>query len=103
MAVRVSAHFGILVRKSGLARRGIDYARLLAIMETHSALDEDETLLSFGPHFGEEAADEFIRRLKAEGLEYVDEFFVFRTEIPDWCRISCHVSTDVDDARPTSR
>jgi hypothetical protein len=102
MAVRVTAHFGILVRKSGLVRRGIDHSRLLAIMEATSALDEDETLLSFGPHFGGEAADEFVRRLKAEGLEYVDEFFVFPTEIPEWCGISCHVS-DVDEARPASR
>jgi hypothetical protein len=103
MAVHVTAHYGILIRKTALARIGIDRARLLSILEATDALDEDDVLVSFGPHFGGEAADEFVRRLKTEGLEYADDFFVFPTEIPEWCGVSCYVSPDHAGARPTSR
>jgi hypothetical protein len=61
-------------------------------MEAQRPMDEDQELLSFGPHFGEEASDEFIRRLKHAGLEYVDDFFVLSTEAPEWCGLECFLN-----------
>jgi hypothetical protein len=52
------------------------------------------TRVSFGPHFGGEAADEFTRRLRALGLEYVDDFFVFAAELPKWCRFPAALEAD---------
>jgi hypothetical protein len=89
MAVKISSDFGIVVRKQALQRNGIDIGALLSAMEAARPLDEDQELISFGPHFGEEAADEFARRLKGLGLEYVGDFFVFSADIPDWCGMSC--------------
>src|SRR5688500_16316782 len=63
MSVRVTSHFGIVVQKSALNRRGLDRAAILALMEAAQPFDEDAALLSFGPHFGEEAANEFLDRL----------------------------------------
>jgi hypothetical protein len=37
------------------------------IMQVDKPLDEDDELLSFGPHFGEEAARKFINCLQKAG------------------------------------
>jgi hypothetical protein len=91
MSVRVSPHFGIVVRRRALARLNIDETKLLSLMETEAAYDADPELISFGPHFGEEAAEEFVRRLKNLGLEYAEDFFQVSSEVPDWCGMSCFV------------
>ena len=91
MSVRVSTHFGIVVRKRALGRLQIDESELLALMETQEAYDADPELLSFGPHFGEEAAEEFVRRLKNIGLEYAEDFFRVSADVPEWCGMSCYV------------
>jgi hypothetical protein len=84
--VRVSADYGVVVRKAALAERGVSMQQLLDAMEAGQPLDESADLVSFGPHFGSEASDELSRRLRALGLEYVDDFFVFAGEFPNWCR-----------------
>lgn len=94
MSVRVSAHFGIVVRKSSLARLDIHESKLLALMETESAYDADSQLMSFGPHFGDEVANEFVRRLKSVGLEYADDFFQVPSDVPEWCGMSCFLVQD---------
>ena len=58
---------------------------LLKEMEVEKPLDSNEFLLSFGPSFGPEALDEFFRRLQELGLEYIDDFFIFTGDFPDWC------------------
>jgi hypothetical protein len=45
----------------------------------------DAQLLSFGPSFGDKAKNEFIQRLKGMGHEYVDDFFCFNMDVPEWC------------------
>jgi hypothetical protein len=45
-------------------------------MEQSPPLDISDDIVSFGPSFGGEAADEFVKRLTAAGLEYLDDFFV---------------------------
>lgn len=54
-------------------------------MEAAAPLDVSEDLISFGPHFGSEAATEFVRRLEALGLVNIDDFFLFTGDFPEWC------------------
>jgi hypothetical protein len=95
VSVRVSADLGIVTCKRTLARLNINDSKLLSLMEDYAAYDEDPEPLSFGPHFGEEAADEFIRRLKKTGLEYAEDFFLFSGDVPEWCGVSCFVAQEV--------
>ena len=88
MSVRLSSHFGIVIRKESLARAAIPSDRLLQAMEAAAPIDEDSTLVSFGPHFGQEAADEFGRRLALLGLKYPDDFFVIDFLVPEWLSLS---------------
>lgn len=57
-------------------------------------MDEDDALFSFGPHFGQEASDEFLRRLKSLGLAYPEDVFVFEEFIPTWCALSASMRDD---------
>ncbi|KKL31921.1 hypothetical protein BED46_013730 [Burkholderia contaminans] len=47
--------------------------------------DESNSLISLGPFFGGDAADECTRSLERLGLTYIDDFFVFEGLVPDWC------------------
>jgi len=85
--VKVSNDFGIIIRKKAIVDRGIYYKDLLVLMECVAPFDESDELLSFGPHFGGEAANEFIHRLKQVGLVYVDDFIDFHTPLPEWCNV----------------
>ncbi|WP_224362739.1 hypothetical protein [Hyalangium versicolor] len=83
--VNLSSEFGLVVRRAALEQRGVSYRKLLDTMETEAPLDVNEELISFGPHFGLEAATEFARRLESIGLINIDDFFVFAGDFPEWC------------------
>ena len=91
MTVRVSTHFGIVIRRRALARLNVDEVKLLSVMEAEAVYDADAELISVGPHFGQEAADEIVRRLMNIGLEYAEDFFQAPIEVPDWCGMCCFV------------
>ena len=86
-AVHVTHHFGIVVRKGALAKTGLHVNELVQIMDVDRPLDENETLISFGPHFGQEAANVFIVRLEEIGLIYGDDFIDIDDTLPDWCTL----------------
>jgi hypothetical protein len=85
--VRLSHHFGIVIQKKAIKRVQVSFDSILELMETSEPLDEDEFLLSFGPHFGGEAANEFIKRLEEIGLQYGNDFIDFNDTLPDWCQL----------------
>jgi hypothetical protein len=85
---RLSTQFGIVVRKARLLELGLDLDTVLQKLETDVAFDEDEHVLSLGPHFDEAAANELGTRLSALGLEAVDDWFIFHGDIPEWCTVS---------------
>ncbi len=85
--VRVSEHFGIVVRKAALDEHHVSMHSLFQVMETERPFDEDADLVSFGPHFGGEAAGEFIGRLEALGLIYGQDFIDFADSLPEWCHL----------------
>jgi len=82
--VQVSTDHGVVVRKAALDRLGIGRDQVISEMEAQP-FDEYADLLSFGPHFGREAAEEFSRRLDALGMEFAEDYFVFDLILPQWC------------------
>lgn len=92
--VRVSEHFGLVVRKSALVKRNVSLNLLLQTLEAERPFDEDESLLSFGPHFGGEAAQKFIRRLETIGLKYGEDFIDFADVLPEWCQVYISIAPD---------
>ncbi|HVZ46104.1 MAG TPA: hypothetical protein VHA82_20010 [Ramlibacter sp.] len=91
-SIRVSAHGGIVVRKAALAAKGVTEASVFSAMEADQPEEASDDLLSFGPSFGEEAMNEFVRRLQGLGLEYVDDFFCIHTDIPEWCSLRAELA-----------
>lgn len=61
---------------------------MLEVFEIDRPMAEDSELLSFGPSFGGEACNEFIRRLEFLGLVYVDDFFDLTLSHPNWLSFS---------------
>jgi len=92
--VRISSDFGLVLRKAALRERGVALADVLEAMEVREPLAGDDDLLSFGPHFGGEAADVFSARLEGLGFVYVDDYFVFAEPFPQWC--SLHVAASAN-------
>lgn len=87
-AATLSSEFGLVVRRAALEEHGLSLNILLEAMEVIEPLALSDTLVSFGPHFGPEAAAEFSRRLESLGLVNIDDFFVFSGDFPAWCGFS---------------
>ena len=83
--ISVSSEFGIVVRRAALRERDVSWEDLLKVFEVPVPLDSNEHLISFGPHFGQEAVDVLLRRLSGLGLKYFDDFFEFCGDYPRWC------------------
>ena len=77
-----------MIRKQALEQHSIPLDKLLKAMQTSEPLDEDGSLISFGPHFGQEAAAEFIQRLEGLGLVYGEDFLDFDDMLPKWCQVN---------------
>jgi hypothetical protein len=91
---KLSAQFGIVVRKARLVELQLDLDTVLQKLEADVAYDEDDQLLSLGPHFDDGAAAELAKRLSSMGLMETDDFFVFRSDVPEWCVMSVTLVTD---------
>lgn len=94
--VKLSSDFGIIVKKEAIRQKGVSLEQLFQIMETSFPFDENETLISFGPHFGKEATNEFIQRLEHVGLIYGKEFLDFHDILPNWCCVYVKLKDDVE-------
>ncbi|MBL6989885.1 MAG: hypothetical protein ISR65_08905 [Bacteriovoracaceae bacterium] len=82
-SIKVTNFHGIIIKKDAIASKSINIEEILKALES-SPLDESNDLISFGPSFGKEAADEFIKRLEKLGLDYVEDFYVFEGDFPEW-------------------
>jgi hypothetical protein len=85
---RISSQFGIVVRKARLQELQLDLDTVLQKLDADVAFDEDEQVLSLGPHFDDAAATDLAARLTAIGLLESEDFFVFRSDVPEWCALS---------------
>jgi hypothetical protein len=83
--MKVSRDFGIIVQRAALTAKGIDLSTVMEEFHLQTYFDESASLISLGPFFGGDAADDCMRSLEKLGLKYVDDFFIFDGFIPDWC------------------
>ena len=75
--------------------RDISRDSLLHAMEAETPFDEDQALISFGPHFGGEAQQTFLQRLGELGfIDSLDLYYL--PAWPDWVRLYATIS--VEDA-----
>ena len=84
---KVAADYGIVVREAALEEHGVTLAQLNDLFEADSPYDLADGVVSYGPHFGGEAAEEFTRSLEARGLSLPEDFFVFDALVPDWVQL----------------
>ena len=92
MTVQITFSHGIVIRQKALEDRGVSKADLLKLFEVDRPLGESVELISFGPNFGAEACDEFIRRLQKSGLVYLDDFFDLALDHPEWLKFYASLS-----------
>ena len=84
-SIRITGEFGLIIRREALRERGVSMELLLSAVDSTAPLDMDDRLISFGPSFGEEALNEFTRRLAELGLVFYDDFFDVIFDSPSWC------------------
>jgi|SRR5471032_2268396 hypothetical protein len=94
--INVTPEYGLLVRRDALAERGVSLETLLAIMKVAVPLDSNDRLISFGPSFGQEALDEFVKALSGLGLQYFDDFVEIVGDYPAWCSFKVAYAGDKD-------
>jgi hypothetical protein len=83
--VSLASEYGLVVRRDALKERGISWDDLLGALEVSEPLDKNAYLVSFGPHFGQEAVHAMSDRLISIWLRYFDDFFEFSGDYPKWC------------------
>lgn len=84
---------GIVIRKSSLAGQNVSRSTLLSIMESETPYDENNELISFGPHFGNEAVLFFINKLEGLNLIYGVDFYDFMDTTPEWLQLGVSLQT----------
>jgi hypothetical protein len=85
--VKVTNHFGLVINKLSLTKKSIDLNTIKTKVFESAPLDENDDLISYGPHFGGEEMKVYEDRLKKLGLEYVDDYFDFSNDYPGWLNI----------------
>ncbi|MFP3709934.1 hypothetical protein SB783_38630 [Paraburkholderia sp. SIMBA_009] len=84
--MRVSSDFGIVVRRAALEEKHVDLSPILTEFHFDRYFDQSNVFVSLGPFFGGDAADDCMRSLEKLGLGYIDDFFIFTGDFPQWCR-----------------
>lgn len=84
-SIQLQTGYSIVIRRRSLPERSLSLDQLLAVMDATRAYSENDDLLAFGPTFGLEALNEFIRLLSSLGLKYWEDFYEFKEDLPPWC------------------
>ena len=83
--ISVTNEYCIVIRCNSIKNIGLSEDDISKILEFDNPLDSNCDIVSYGPSFGMEASDEFIKRLEHIGLLYIDDFFIFYGDFPQWC------------------
>jgi len=94
--MKISKDFGIIIRRQALRSKSIDIAPVITEFHFDGYFDETHDLLSLGPFFGGDAADECLKSLEKLGLCYIDDFFIFTQYVPDWCEVGAAFLDNAD-------
>jgi hypothetical protein len=90
--MKISNDFGIVVRKRAISEKKVNLLGLMHDFNFQSLYDESSDLISLGPFFGGDMADECMKSLEKLGLIYIDDFFIFDGDFPSWCQFSCNLT-----------
>lgn len=82
--VKVTFEYGLVIRRSASSEKGISSKQLENVFEGNKALDLNENILSYGPHFGQDVMMYYFRRLESIGLVHVEDFFELEYDHPEW-------------------
>lgn len=95
--MKVSRDFGIVVRRAALAAKNVDLSTVMVEFNFREYFDESDSLLSLGPFFGGDAADECTKSLERLGLTYIDDFLSLSSLCPPGVRSKYFdVSVDIE-------
>lgn len=86
--IKVTFEYGIVIRKESMSEKRVDRNKLLSALEVDSPASENDDLMTFGPHFGPESMENLGGRIESLGLGYIDDFFYFHGDFPDWAEFS---------------
>ena len=89
--MKISKDFGIIIRRDSLRSKSIDITPVMTEFNLNGYFDETIDLISLGPFFGGDAADECLKSLEKLGLGYIDDFFIFTQYMPDWCEVEAYI------------
>ncbi|WP_186144609.1 hypothetical protein, partial [Burkholderia gladioli] len=71
--------------RAALSAKNVDLSTVMTEFNLGRYFDESDNLVSLGPFFGGDAADECMKSLEKLGLAYIEDFFIFEGFVPDWC------------------
>lgn len=85
--MKVSKDFGIVIRRVAVEDKISELLRVMGQFNFDKYFDESPGLISLGPFFGGDNADNCMKELEKIGLCYVDDFFIMEGFFPEWCRV----------------
>ncbi len=85
--IPISGEYEIVIRVEALKERGVTREQILSCMKCQEPRAESNSLWLFGPHFGAEAANEFVARLGDLGLKYWVDYIEVDLSIPTWFKL----------------
>ncbi|MEI2812361.1 MAG: hypothetical protein V9E91_00680 [Burkholderiaceae bacterium] len=92
--MKVSKDFGIVIRRDAIVQKGINLSSLMKEFNFAKNYDDSLELISLGPFYGGDNADDCMRSLELLGLVYIDDFFILEGYFPDWCRVEVFGADD---------
>ena len=92
--MKVSKDFGIVIRRDAIVQKGINLSSLMKEFNFPKNYDDSLELISLGPFYGGDNADDCMRSLELLGLVYIDDFFILEGYFPDWCRVEVFGADD---------
>ncbi|WP_299289107.1 hypothetical protein [uncultured Tateyamaria sp.] len=74
----------LVIKKEALAGLNKPPTELAALLAFDLPALETDSVVVYGPYFDFESLDEVGSRLVACGLEFWDDYFEFKEDIPEW-------------------
>jgi hypothetical protein len=90
--IKISSFFGIAIRKMVLIEKNIPREKVIEAFEMDLPDSENNELMTYGSNFGLDSAEILGKRLEKIGLEYIDDFFYFHGDFPDWAEFSVAIA-----------
>jgi hypothetical protein len=88
--------YSLVINLTKVSTKGLLIDRILSGLGEIVFSEAEGGLIVISPIFGREAVDSLASQLRAEGLEYFDDFIEIEQTLPDWCQLNVEFRHDVD-------